>query len=542
MPTAPTRPDPLDNSTCDPDVTWTTGNVAEAFPGVSTALGFTFIHLPMEQSFRLMFRDMGVFDAGDLAVPERIEDQFWTAFAGRAAANINQFRKVAAFLPGTSATAIEQQLFGYVRPGTVDENTMRRYPIIAVKAPRAVISLPGKHDRLFAQLREWRLRTLPRIPDQTVAEALDTLRDARDRFQQIMILHLLVAFVSSGLADRLAAMTTAAAVPGLEARLLSGVGSDENEVANDLWRLAHDQLDLDAFLDLHGYHGPHEGQLHSVSWREDPAPILARLGDYRAIPADDPRAPRNRSAEQARVRKAAAAELAAAVSPLRRLPINTLTNLAARFLALREQGKAGYLVTFDVARAAARRIGADLAERGLLDDAADVFHLTYDELVSGEDTDRRELVAQRRAQYEYRCRFRLPQAWEGLPELIPAIEDAIEDAPEGTVITGVAASGGVVEGRARVVRDPATAELSDGDILVCETTDPSWVSLFMVAAGVVTDFGGMLSHGPIVARELGLPCVCGTENGSQRIRDGQRVRVDGTRGAVEVLAPVAAAE
>ena len=542
MPTAPTRPDPLDNSACDPAVTWTTGNVAEAFPGVSTALGFTFIHLPMEQSFRLMFRDMGVFDASDLAVPERIEDQFWTAFAGRAAANINQFRKVAAFIPGTSATAIEQQLFGYVRPGTVDENTMRRYPIIAVKAPRAVISLPGKHDRLFAQLRDWRLRLLPLIPEQTAAEARDTLRDARDRFQQIMILHLLVAFVSSGLADRLAAMTTAAHVPGLEARLLSGVGSDENEVANDLWRLAHDQLDLDAFLARHGYHGPHEGQLHSVSWREDPAPILARLADYRAIPADDPRAPRNRSAEQARVRTAAAAELAAAVSPLRRLPINTLTNLAARFLALREQGKAGYLVTFDVARAAARRVGADLAGRGLLDEPGDVFHLTYDEIMSGEDTDRRELVTQRRAQYEQRCRFRLPQAWEGLPELIPATEDAAQDAPEGTVISGVAASAGVVEGRARVVRDPATTELSDGDILVCETTDPSWVSLFMVAAGVVTDFGGMLSHGPIVARELGLPCVCGTENGSQRIRDGQRIRVDGSRGAVEVLAPVVTAD
>ncbi|HWC84590.1 MAG TPA: PEP-utilizing enzyme [Pseudonocardiaceae bacterium] len=542
MPTAPTRPDPLDNSTCDPEVTWTTGNVAEAFPGVSTALGFTFIHVPMERSFRLMFRDMGVFGTQDLAVPERIEDQFWTAFAGRAAANINQFRKVAAFIPGTSATAIEQQLFGYVRPGTVDENSMRRYPVIAVKAPRAVISLPGKHDRLFAQLREWRLRTLPLIPGQTVEENLRTLADARERFQQIMIMHLLVAFVSSGLADQLAAMTKSAAVPGLEARLLSGVGSDENEVANDLWRLAHDQIDLDAFLARHGYHGPNEGQLHSVSWREDPSPILARLQDYRAISAEDPRSPRNRSAEQARVRRAAATELAAAVSPLRRLPINKLSTLAARFLALREQGKAGYLVTFDVARAAARRIGADLVQRGRLDDAADVFHLTYDEIAARDDTDHRDLVAQRRAQYEDRCRFRLPQAWEGLPELIPATEDATQDAPAGTVISGVAASDGVVEGRARVVRDPATTELAEGDILVCETTDPSWVSLFMVAAGVVTDFGGMLSHGPIVARELGLPCVCGTETGSQRIRDGQRIRVDGTRGAVEVLAPVAAAE
>jgi pyruvate,water dikinase len=86
-----------------------------------------------------------------------------------------------------------------------------------------------------------------------------------------------------------------------------------------------------------------------------------------------------------------------------------------------------------------------------------------------------------------------------------------------------------------VVRDPANTELDDGDILVCETTDPGWVSLFLVAGGVVTDFGGLLSHGPIVARELGIPCVCGTEDGSNRIRDGQRIRVDGDRGTVEVL-------
>lgn len=530
--------DPLDNAACDPGVTWTTGNVAEAFPGVSTALGFTFIHLPMELAFRKMFRSMGVFGKADLAVPERIEDQFWTAFAGRAAANINQFRTVAGFLPGTSATAIEQQLFGYVREGTVDDNSMRRYPIIAVKAPRVVFTLPKKHDRMFAELREWRISTLPEIEQRPAADSLAILRDARERFQQIMILHLLVAFVSSGITDRLAPMVAAAKVPGLESRLLSGVGSDENDVANDLWLLAHERLDLATFLDRHGYHGPHEGQLHSTSWREDPAPILARLDDYRAVSEDDPKAPRNRSAEQTRIRHEAAEELKKAVSPIQRRSIKLLTNLAARFLALREQGKAGYLLTFDVARAAARRAGADLVEKGLLDDAGDVFHLTFDELVSGDGADRRELVAQRRAQYEDRLRYRLPQAWAGLPELIEIGGDATTDAAEGTTITGVAASGGVVEGRARVVRDPAATELDDGDILVCETTDPSWVSLFLVAGAVVTDFGGLLSHGPIVARELGLPCVCGTEDGSRRIRDGQRIRVDGDRGVVEVLSPV----
>ena len=77
--------------------------------------------------------------------------------------------------------------------------------------------------------------------------------------------------------------------------------------------------------------------------------------------------------------------------------------------------------------------------------------------------------------------------------------------------------------------------LDDGDILVCETTDPSWVSLFLVAGGVVTDHGGLLSHGPIVARELGIPCVCGTGDGSHRIQDGQRLRLDGDAGKVEVI-------
>lgn len=535
MPSSRPGSDPLDNAACDPGVTWTTGNVAEAFPGVSTALGFTFIHRPMELAFRKMFHGLGVFGRAELTVPDRIEDQFWTAFAGRAAANIEQFRKVAGLMPGTSATAVEKQLFGYVREGRVDDNSMRRYPIISVKAPRMVFTLPKRHDRLFAQLREWRLGQLPGIPPRDLPANLATLRDAQRRFEQIMILHLVVAFVSSALADRLAEMVAAANVPGLEARLLSAVGSDENEVAADLWALAHDRLGLEAFLDRHGYHGPDEGQLHSVSWREDPTPVLARLEHYRAIGVDDPRAPRARSAEQARIRQKAVEELKKLVSPVQRRSITLLTRLTARFLALREQGKAGYLLTFDVARAAARQVGEDLVKRRLLDDPADVFHLTFDELMADDGVDRRALIEQRRAQYEHRLRFRLPQAWSGMPELIEIAGDASEDAGAGTKITGVAASGGIVEGRARVVRDPATTDLDDGDILVCETTDPSWVSLFLGAAGVVTDFGGMLSHGPIVARELGLPCVCGTENGSRLIRDGQLIRVDGDHGVVEVL-------
>lgn len=175
-------------------------------------------------------------------------------------------------------------------------------------------------------------------------------------------------------------------------------------------------------------------------------------------------------------------------------------------------------MTFDVARSCTRRLGADLVAAGSLSEPDDVFHLSYAALHSGRVADELSEIARRRGQFAERQSRRLPQAWAGKPEItmvwdVPTPDDA-------GPLTGVAASPGVVTGRAPVVQAPATTELGEGDILVCETTDPSWVALFPVAGAVVTDHGGLLSHGPIVARELGIPCVCGTELGSRRIRDG----------------------
>lgn len=524
--------DLLNTPDCAPSVSWTTGNVAEAFPGVFTALGASFIYHPMELTFRRMFVRLGVFAPDQVYLPERVEDRFWAMFAGRGAANIDKFREVAQLTPGTSASAVEQQLFGYVRPNTENANSYRRYPVIMSKAPKAVVTLPRRHDALFAELRGWRLAKLPVVEKLDEAGCLALLRDARDRFSRIMLYHLIVAFVSSGLADRLAEVAASAGLEDLDGRLLSGVGSDENEVARDLWALAHDELTLRQFTDRHGYHGPEEGQLSSVSWREDPSPVLDRLPDYRAIGADSPRSPVRRSRQQAEVRRQATAELMAALPHRKRPQAKLIVGATARFLALREQGKAGYLMTFDVARAAARTLGTHLVERGVIGTPDDVFHLEYDELDRITE-DRHELVTQRREVYLERRDYRLPQAWEGMPT--PRKVGGDGSRVQDGALSGVAASGGVAEGRARVIRDPGNAELDDGDILVCETTDPSWVSLFLVAGGLVTDFGGMLSHGPIVAREIGIPCVCGTEDGSTRIVDGQRIRVDGNAGTVEVL-------
>jgi pyruvate,water dikinase len=108
------------------------------------------------------------------------------------------------------------------------------------------------------------------------------------------------------------------------------------------------------------------------------------------------------------------------------------------------------------------------------------------------------------------------------------------DVPAGALV-GLAVSAGTVEGRARVILDMAEADLEAGDILVTAYTDPSWTPVFVAIIGLVTEVGGLMTHGAVIAREYGLPAVVGVENATRLIRDCQRIRVNGTHGYVEIL-------
>ena len=122
-------------------------------------------------------------------------------------------------------------------------------------------------------------------------------------------------------------------------------------------------------------------------------------------------------------------------------------------------------------------------------------------------------------------------------------EGEIVDAPSGRdvpagALAGSAASAGIVEGRARVVRKLEAAKLEKGEILVAPYTDPAWTPLFAIAAGVVTEVGGLMTHGAVVAREYGIPAVVGVDGATEAISDGDRIRVNGSKGYVEILKPV----
>ncbi|HEY7025756.1 MAG TPA: PEP-utilizing enzyme [Candidatus Limnocylindrales bacterium] len=195
-------------------------------------------------------------------------------------------------------------------------------------------------------------------------------------------------------------------------------------------------------------------------------------------------------------------------------------------------------------------IGKKLAARGAIDDAEDVMFLRYNELrpLIGDQRifDARSLIAERKAQRERAYEFR-PRAWIGtatqsqldFPYLVNwgFPEKFTRKAGEVTdQFKGIAGSPGIVEGTARVVlREDQFDDVRAGDILVCHMTNPAWVVLFTKIAGLVTNAGGLTAHPAVLSREFGIPAVVGTQDATTRISNGDRVRVDGTTGTVDIL-------
>ena len=178
-----------------------------------------------------------------------------------------------------------------------------------------------------------------------------------------------------------------------------------------------------------------------------------------------------------------------------------------------------------------------LVQADVLREKEDIFYLTYQELHDVVRTHQVDEQLVRRRKDEFRSYQTLTP-----PRVLTSEGEAIagsyrrEDLPEGALV-GLPVSAGTVEGRARVIPGMAEADLEPGDILVTAYTDPSWTPLFVIVAGLVTEVGGLMTHGAVIAREYGLPAVVGVQNATQLIQDRQRIRVHGTEGFIEILGP-----
>jgi pyruvate,water dikinase len=205
------------------------------------------------------------------------------------------------------------------------------------------------------------------------------------------------------------------------------------------------------------------------------------------------------------------------------------------FIGYREYPKYGMVSRYFVYKRALLGEADRLVQAGVLREREDIFFLSFPELqdvVRTREVDD-ELIRRRREAFRSYAALTPPRVLTSDGECL-AGSYRRDDVPAGALL-GLPVSAGTVEGRARVILDMAEADLEAGDILVTAYTDPSWTPAFVAVAGLVTEVGGLMTHGAVIAREYGLPAVVGVDHATRRIADGQRIRVHGTEGYVEIL-------
>ncbi|MGZ3765905.1 MAG: PEP-utilizing enzyme, partial [Mucilaginibacter sp.] len=212
-----------------------------------------------------------------------------------------------------------------------------------------------------------------------------------------------------------------------------------------------------------------------------------------------------------------------------------MISLMRNFIGYREYPKYGIVSHSFVYKQALMQEAEKLMQTNVICEKEDVFYLTFEELREVVHTRKidYQIINQRKNEHELFKKLTPPRVITSDGEII-AGKYKQEDLPIGSLV-GLAVSSGIIEGRARVILNMEDAHLADGDILVTSFTDPSWTPLFVSLEGLVTEVGGLMTHGAVIAREYGLPAVVGVENATRLIKNGQRIRVNGTDGYVEIL-------
>lgn len=300
--------------------------------------------------------------------------------------------------------------------------------------------------------------------------------------------------------------------------------------------------DFAAFIAEFGYRGPSEWDLGTESWESKPSLALGLIDRMRQL--DDADSPSSKQAAHAAATDKAMMEATSGMDPATEAAFRGAIGSARRFAGWRESGKSSCIKIMNEARMALIELGERLESKGVLDHSRQIFIALDEELdsLALEEMTLRPILAQREKEWNLLKELEVPMFLDGSKPIPPISEvprkgaNKAEKAAKGTILTGAAASTGVVEGMARVITGTdAISEFQPGEILVAPQTDPSWTPLFMVASAVIVDTGSMGSHAMIVARELGIPCVAGLPKATEMIGTGTMVRVDGAAGTVEIL-------
>ncbi|WP_437598719.1 PEP/pyruvate-binding domain-containing protein [Sorangium sp. So ce590] len=570
------------------DTIWSRANVGEALPGAATPLTWSVARAFSDRGFREAFAALGCRAPRGARLVANVYGRFYL--------NLTAFMQIAAQVPGLSPRALlgmsggaSEQLIARLAQQSAGVSRRRFYARLPLTGPRLLL----RHARLEREVSAyegealWAQRALSELdmtllPDDAIGTTLRSVFLLLERTGTLM-LHCASASLASHLAlcralERVAGRRASARSASGEAPFDDPAGRAETNVEHLAQVLAGGVRELDSagpgielarvaelvmldrasrerllagevrgprdlpegpardalarFLDAHGDRAVREAELATPRWREDPAPVIAMLtASLRGAPGDPERA-------LARARALADREMAMLETRISRVELALLRALvgrAQRYVRLRERMRTWVARVLGMLRKVALDIDRRLRriEPSLL--PGSVFFCTYEELVTALSSGRADVghvVRLRRAEHlRDAARPDPPATFIGRPPPV------VLPPASGVRLLGLPASPGVVEGRARVLEPgaPALDAVEPGEVLVARTTDVGLSPLFLVAAAVVTELGGPMSHASIVAREYGIPAVVNVPGVTLAIKTGDRLRVDGDRGVVERL-------
>ncbi|WP_437688249.1 PEP/pyruvate-binding domain-containing protein [Sorangium sp. So ce176] len=571
-----------------PDTIWSRANVSEALPGAATPLTWSVARAFSDRGFREAFSALGC------RVPRGA--RLVTNVYGRFYLNLTAFMQIAAQVPGLSPRALlgmsggaSEQLIARLVEQSASVSRRGFYARLPLTGPRLLLRQARLEREVAAYEGEalWAQRALSELdmtllPDDAIGTTLRSVFLLLERTGTLM-LHCASASLASHLAlckalERVTRRRASARSASGEAPLDEPAGRAETNIEHLAQVLAGGVRELDSagpgielarvaelvmldrvarerllagevrwprdlpegpardalarFLDAYGDRAVREAELATPRWREDPSPVIAMLmASLRGAPGDPERA-------LARARALADREMAMLETRLPRVELALLRALvgrAQRYVRLRERMRTWVTRVLGMLRKVALDIDRRLRriEPSLL--PGSVFFCTYEELVTALSSGRADVghvVRLRRAEH-----LRDAARPDPPPTFIGRPPPVVLPPASGVRLLGLPASPGVVEGRARVL-DPGTSALDavePGEVLVARTTDIGLSPLFLVAAAVVTELGGPMSHASIVAREYGIPAVVNVPGVTLAIKTGDRLRIDGDRGVVERL-------
>jgi pyruvate,water dikinase len=580
--TLPAEAVPPVRAPSDPRLLWDNSNIQESYCGVTTPLTFSFALAGYATVYEVSFRLLGV--------PEPIIEEHRPVFAnmlglvrGRVYYNLNNWYRVLALLPsfGRNKTDMEKMM-GVTEPVdfVVDDHLsaiekarrapgmMRTGAIMMRELSRLDKSVDEFQRRIEAEFARYDRASFKTQSFSELMAMIDQLwTDIVERWQTPIVNDIFVMMASGKLRRMLEKMAPEQAASLWNTLVAGEEGIESTEPTRKLLRMAkvaratpaiasalrslapaeamakiraeHPTFaaDLDAYLDRYGDRTMGELKLETISLRDDPSFLAKVLVNYLDRPDIDP----DKLAEGERAaREDALRSLEARIGPLERQRLRKALANARRGVKARENMRLARTRGFGLIRDIYVAIGGILHAAGKLDHPRDVFYLTVGEIRAyhggtAVTADLAPLARLRKAEYARYEAEELPNRFETVGavyhgnDLSPA---RVVD-PDASVLCGLASSPGVVEGALRVVTNPHDDLSVNGHILTALRTDPGWAPLFPTASGILVERGSTLSHSAVLARELGIPAVVGVPNLLKIVKDGERVRLDGSAGTVE---------